>query len=84
MIPLRGLKVHQIRPHQSLGDLVPRHGGHGVAHDAAVPADGNVGRPGADIHQTQIQKPQLGGDGGVERRNGFQGQALHIQAHLAP
>ena len=77
---LGGLVVHQILPHQGLGDLVSRHGGHGIAHHAAVPADGDVGGAGADIHQAQIQQPQTGRNSRVQSGYGLQCQTGHLQA----
>ena len=79
---LGGLKIHQIRLHQRLGDLVPRHGGHGVSHHAAPTADGDVGGAGPDVHHAQVQQPELLGDGGVQGRDGLEGQAFHLQPGL--
>ncbi|MPM27342.1 hypothetical protein SDC9_73852 [bioreactor metagenome] len=77
--PLRRRKVHQIGPHDRLRDLVSGHGGHGIAHHAAVPAGGNIGGPRADIRHDQVQKPQLRRDGGVDGGDGLQRQADHLQ-----
>ena len=81
--PLRLLELHQQRPHEELCHLVPGDGGHGVAHHAAVPADGDVGGARADVHQHQIQKADVVGDGGVEGGNGLQRQAGDFQPQLA-
>ena len=73
------LKVHQKAPHQRLCDLVASNSGHGIAHHAAVPADGNIRGARADIHQRQVQKPQLRRNGGIHGGNGFQCQAGHLK-----
>ena len=77
---LRGAVVHKVGPHEGFRDLVPRHGGHGVAHHAALSADGDIGGTGTDVHQSQIQQPQLGRDGGVEGGDGLQRQTGHLQS----
>ncbi len=77
--PLRRGKVHQIRPHDRLRDLVSGHGGHGVAHHAAVPAGGDIVGPRADIRHNQVQKPQFRRNGGVDGGDGLQRQADHLQ-----
>ena len=80
---LRGLEVHQIRPHDRLRHLVPGNRRHGVARHASVTADRDIRCTRADVHQGQIQKPKLRRNRRVHGCNRLQGQTRHLQARRA-
>ena len=80
---LRCLEVDQKRAHQRLGDLVARNRRHGIACNAAVAADGNIRGACANVHQREVQKPQLRRNGGIHRRNGLQRHAGNLKPRRA-
>ena len=81
--PLRLGKIDEQHAHHQLRNLVAGDGRHGVAHDAAVAADGDIGRARADVDEHEVQQADVVGDRGVEGGDRLERQAGDLQPQLA-
>ncbi len=73
------LEIQQILPGNFFGDFIAGHGNHAIADHRTASGHGDVGRPGAHIHQYQIQMSHRRRNKHVDGGDRLQGQGADFQ-----